>query len=464
MKQSRYVFKAVVATTILWASCVAQVGADEESLGAETFIDLPSTITCIASAPDDDTRVFICERAGVVSILNAKTGVMNDEPYLDISDQITMALGEQGLCRLIFHPNYQENGRLFVYATYPEGDAKGDAILMEFARDGDDPDLTDPDGDRVMVIEQPTPYHQGGFMAFGDDGYLYLATGDGGGGNGGGPRAQNITDGRLLGKILRIDLDADDFPSDSDRDYSIPPDNPFVGIEGDDEIWAYGFRNPWSGSLDPVTGDIYIGDVGRVSWEELSVLVGGGLGGENYGWRCMEGSACTGFNVCTCNDPSLELPIWEYFHDPDPVRCSIIGANVYRGCAMPFLDGHIMTSDMCSDEIWSLDWNPAEGLIDVRDRTAEISGSGAVISSPTAIGHDDRGEIWIGTYQGVVHKIVPQVPVIAESDFDCSGVVDVDDLLVVLGAWGPCDGCRADLDGDHLVTVSELLQVIADWG
>jgi glucose/arabinose dehydrogenase len=441
------------------------MGGGSNQLALDNFGDANGLVTRMVSAPGDDTRLFVATREGRVQVLNWKTAEFNEEPFIDLSNITNSMNGEAGLSGMIFHPDYQENGRFFLYVTLFEGEVNADNVLFECARDGDDHDLAEEDVTRILKIEKPTPYHNGGWMEFDAGGNLLISTGDGGGGNGGGPRAQNITDGRLLGKLLRIDIDGDDFPSDPVRNYAIPSDNPFVGTDGDDEIWVFGLRNPWSGSRDPQTGDIFLGDVGRVTIEELDVIVGGGAGGENYGWRCMEGSMCTGFNVCTCNAPGLELPLWEYEHNDDPGRCAIIGAEVYRGCAMPFFDGHVLTSDLCTNEVWSLEWSPAEGLTDVVDRTDEISkGSGFSMPTPTTMGHDARGELWIGCYTGDILKVVPQDMIIKESDFNCDGMVNVVDLLRVLSGWGSCNGCREDIDGDHQVTVTELLQVISDWG
>ena len=448
------------------AACAGHAfSGQDQSLAIDQFADADGLVTRVISAPGDDTRLFIATRDGRVQILNWKTGEFNDDPFLDLSGIVNSGAGEAGFNGMVFHPDYQDNGRFFVFISVFEGDVNADTVLVECARDGDDPDLAEEDVIRRLTIEKPTPYHNGGWMDFDDEGYLLLSVGDGGGGNGGGARAQNTTDGRLLGKLLRLDIDGDDFPSDPERNYAIPADNPFVDTTGDDEIWVYGLRNPWSGSRDPQTGDIFLGDVGRVTIEELDVVVGGGQGGENYGWRCMEGSLCTGFNVCTCNDPNLELPLWEYEHNDDPGRCSIIGAEVYRGCAIPFLDGHVLTSDLCTNEVWSIEWSPAEGLTGVVDRSAEIAdGSDVSMPTPTVMGHDDRGEIWIGCYTGEILKVVPQQQFIEESDFNCDGAVNVEDLLQVLSGWGSCNGCREDLDGDHQVTVTELLRIISDWG
>jgi glucose/arabinose dehydrogenase len=459
---SRFVRVLSAILVVITAGAVQAHAGAPAALALEEITVADGLVTRMVSAPGDDTRLFVCVRGGRILILNRKTEQWNDDPFLDISDQITDQYGEQGLLGLAFHPDYVDNGRFFVWSTLPEGDGPGDTVLMEFQRDGDDPDYAEEQGERMLVVAQPAQHHHGGWMAFDGDGYLLLTTGDGGGGNGGPPRSQNITDGRLLGKMIRIDVDGDDFPNDSDRNYAIPPDNPFVDTEGDDEIWAIGLRNPWDGSIDPVTGDIFIGDVGKSAWEEVDVLISGTPGVANYGWRCLEGYECTGYSGCECDDPSLLAPLWAYEHSLEPERCSVIGAQVYRGCAMPSMEGLVVTTDMCSNELFLLDWSPAEGLHEVLNMTDELAGPS--MSIPTVLGTDARGEIYIGQFNGAILKIVPVETVSRVGDINCDGVVDVTDLLLVIGSWGPCDGCMEDVDGDHQVAVTELLAVIADWG
>ena len=455
--------RTVAAVSLLCLAGSGYAAAGEvEGMALEQITVADGLVTRMVAAPGDDTRLFVCVRDGRILVLNRKTQLWNDDPFLDISDQITTQYGEQGMLGLAFHPEYQDNGRFFVWGTLPEGDGPGDTVLMEFQRDGDDPDYAEEQGERMLVVAQPAQHHQGGWMAFDPDGYLLLTTGDGGGGNGGPPRSQNTTDGRLLGKMIRIDVDGDDFPDDASRNYAIPSDNPFAGVEGDDEIWAYGFRNPWDGSIDPVTGDIFIGDVGKSAWEEVDVLINGTPNAANFGWRCLEGVECTGYSGCECDDPALVGPLWAYEHSLEPERCSVIGAQVYRGCSMPSMEGLVVTTDMCSNELFVLEWSPAEGLIDVMNMTDALAGPS--MSIPTVLGTDSRGEIYIGQFNGAILKLVPTKPTQKTGDINCDGAVDVTDLLLVIGAWGDCDGCSEDIDGDHQVAVTELLQVIADWG
>jgi hypothetical protein len=242
-------------------------------------------------------------------------------------------------------------------------------------------------------------------MDFGPDGYLYIATGDGGDRFDPDNNAQDITD-NLLGKILRIDVNGDDFPADPNRNYAIPPDNPFVDAEGDDEIWAYGLRNPWRNSFDSETGDLYIADVGQFVIEEINVQPADSAGGENYGWDCMEGSSCTAEATCTCNDDSLTGPVHVYNHNSG--RCSISGGFVYRGCAIPDLTGTYFFADYCSAQIFSLRYENG-AVSDLRERTAELApGGGLSIDGISSFGRDSDGEIYIcDIFGGEVFKIVP---------------------------------------------------------
>ncbi|MFO0983124.1 MAG: PQQ-dependent sugar dehydrogenase [Planctomycetota bacterium] len=328
----------------------------------------------LGSPPGDLERVFIVEQGGVIKILRA--GTVLPTPFLDIHARI-LAGGERGLLGLAFHPSYASNGQLFVNYTRA-GD--GATVVARFSVSAD-PDVADPTSEVVILtIAQPYANHNGGMIAFGPgDGYLYIGMGDGGSGNDPEGRAQD--GGVLLGKMLRIDVDGG-------SPYVSPPDNPFFG-PGDplDEIWALGVRNPWRFSFDRFTHDLYIGDVGQSDREEVDYEPAQS-GGENYGWRCMEGGRCTGLTGCSCNDPDLVVPIHEYTHADG---CAITGGYVYRGCAVPSLQGTYFFGDYCSARIWSLRWDGTT-LSDFRDRTAELDPPGAPsIASITSFGEGCAG-------------------------------------------------------------------------
>ncbi|MBD3162557.1 MAG: glucose dehydrogenase [Candidatus Eisenbacteria bacterium] len=352
-----------------------------------------------AAAPEGDDRLFIVEQRGVIKIL--QDGEVLETPFLDIDDRVTNISGndERGLLGLAFHPDYAENGEFFLNYT----NNSSNTVIARYLVSPDDPNLALPDSEEILLtINQPYSNHNGGTLLFSPiDGTLFIGMGDGGSGGDPGNRAQRLD--TLLGKMLRIDVDGA-FP------YEIPPDNPFVGEEGLDEIWSYGLRNPYRWSFDRATGDLYIGDVGQGDWEEVDFEPAADEGGRNYGWRRMEGNHC--YNPPEdCNDGSLILPIHEYSHGGDPFRCSITGGSVYRGAAIPSLQGTYFFADFCSDQIWSFRYD-GENLTEFQDRTAELDpGGGQAIGDIAAIVEDGFGELYVvdraGTSSGEIYKILP---------------------------------------------------------
>lgn len=328
---------------------------------------------------------------------------------------------------MAFHPEYANNGVFYVYYTASGGGAN---TLAQFSVSGN-PDMANPTGTVLFSTPDPFPNHNGGWIAFGPDGYLYIAMGDGGSGNDPNGAGQNLN--TMLGKVHRIDVDgADGIPANDDDDgildngvngYSSPPDNPFVGPAfGLDSIWAYGLRNPWRDSFDRLTGDLYIADVGQGAWEEINFQPGGSPGGANYGWRCMEGNHCTGLSGCTCNDPALTDPIHEYAHAG--VNCSVTGGYVYRGCAIPDLQGVYFFADYCSNRIWSFRHNG--GVTEFTDRTAELIPDIGSITQISSFGEDAYGELYILDLSGEVFKILPDA---APVDCNANGRGDACDIL-----------------------------------
>jgi glucose/arabinose dehydrogenase len=357
-------------------------------------------IYCTAPVGDAD-RLFIVEQRGVIRIL--ESGQLLATPFLDIDVLVPNISGndERGLLGLAFHPGYSANGYFFVNYT----NLAGDTVIARYQVSAD-PNLADPMSAEVLLtIDQPFTNHNGGQLAFGpNDGHLYIGMGDGGGSGDPGNRAQN--DSTLLGKMLRIDVDAG-------LPYVIPPANPFVGIGGvREEIWAKGLRNPYRWSFDRLTGDLYIADVGQGQLEEVDFQPAASAGGENYGWRIMEGRSC--FDNTTppgCFHPSLTDPVHEYTHGGSPFRCSITGGYVYRGTSLPEIQGHYFFADWCSAQIWSFEMvGGAAGP--VTDRTAELAPAGGLtIGNIAGFGEDGNGELYIvdrgaGTSAGEVFKIV----------------------------------------------------------
>jgi len=363
----------------------------------------------VTHAPGDTDRVFIVEQPGRIRILDISGGApVLGATFLDIGTTVDDTANEQGLLGLAFHPNYASNGYFYVNYTI----ASDDTRISRFSVSGGDPDDADESSELIlMTISQPQTNHNGGWLGFSpNDGYLYIAMGDGGGGGDDEPghtpgtgNAQDITN-NLLGKMLRIDVDGTNGPGGL---YGIPGDNPFVGVTGDDEIWAYGLRNPWRNAFDRETGDLYIADVGQSSWEEIDYQAASSSGGESYGWRCREGAHNFDFTG-SCGSTTHVEPIEEYARGGNPFRCSITGGEVYRGCAVPDLHGTYFYADFCSDQIWSLVVSGGASTAQL-ERTTELDPAGAAsISEISSFGTDADGEMYVVELDdGNVYKIVP---------------------------------------------------------
>ena len=359
--------------------------------------------------PGDADRLFVVEQPGRVRVIDLTVDppALVGTPFLDITGRVVNSANEQGLLGLAFHPDFQSNG--FFYVDYTG--AGGATRVSRFAVTGADPNVADSSTEQVLLtISQPQGNHNGGWIGFSPlDGMLYIATGDGGGagdnGSGHTPgtgNSQDITN-NLLGKMLRIDVDTTTAPGGS---YGIPPGNPFVGVTGDDEIWSYGLRNPWRNAFDSETGDLYIADVGQNLWEEVDFQPASSTGGENWGWRCREG-AHTFSTGGACSSTASIDPVYEYSHGGSPFRCSVTGGEVYRGCAVPDLQGTYFLADLCSSQIWSL--RMAGGVAtEVADRTAELAPTGAgSLSLITSFGRDALGELYIVARGGDLFRVVP---------------------------------------------------------
>jgi len=431
-----------------------------EPLTTELAAPLLRFPTGAYAAPDDYTRFYIVEKRGEIRILNLKTGQINAEPFLDIDPLVGgggSVNSEQGLLGLAFHPDWQANRTFYVYYT----NNSGNTTIAEYT--ATDADTADPDSaTTVWSFGQPFGNHNGGWIGFGPDGYLYIASGDGGAAGDPGNRGQDITN-QPLGKLHRIDVDGDDFPSDPNRNYAIPPDNPFVDAIGDDEIWAYGLRNPWRCTFDRANGDLYIADVGQNAREEINWQRSDSPGGQNYGWRCREGDINFQFSG-NCADQVFTEPIYAYPHSQGR---SITGGHVYRGCAIPSLDGTYFFADWITNRIWSFDAGGGTGNFAERTTELDPPGSASIIRI-ASFAEDLRGEMYViehgSGFNGELWKIVPETPTIPEEDLNCDGSVDFDDLLSVISAFGPCDGCLEDLDGNHQVDFDDILTLLSAWG
>ncbi|MBI5842680.1 MAG: PQQ-dependent sugar dehydrogenase [Chloroflexi bacterium] len=323
----------------------------------------------IQHAGDGSGRLFIIEQAGRIRIM--ENDQLLETPFLDISERVDDGANEQGLLGLAFHPNYEQNG--YFYVNYARDG--GDTVIARFQVTGD-PNVADPNTEKQLLnVEQPFPNHNGGVVAFGPDGYLYLGLGDGGAGGDPLGNAQSLD--TLLGKILRIDVDKGD-------PYAIPSDNPFGS-----EIWAYGLRNPWRMSFDRATGDLWIGDVGQGTWEEIDFYPAGTSGGVNFGWPLLEGTHSYNGNTQT----ELIMPAAEYSHDQG---CSVTGGYVYRG-EMPEWQGIYFYGDYCTGFVWGLIQSNGGWQSEVLFET------GVRISS---FGVDESGEIYFANHGGAIQKLV----------------------------------------------------------
>ena len=335
------------------------------------------------ASPTGDARLFVVEQPGRVRVL--RNGQLLATPFLDIAARVRSG-GEEGLLSVAFDPAFATNGFFYVYFTNTAGD-----IAVERYSAPAGADVASPTPTSVLTIPHPTfGNHNGGLLAFGPDGMLYLGTGDGGGGGDPFGNARNLAS--LLGKLLRLDVRT--------LPYTVPPTNPFVGQAGRrGEIWAYGLRNPWRFDFDTPGGAasgamLYVADVGQGAWEEVNVAPAGS-GGLNYGWNTMEGTHCYPADVA-CNVAGLHLPAIEYDHGQG---CSITGGYVYRGAALPELAGHYFYSDYCGGWLASMTGNAAGNYT---TRRWDVPNVGNV----TSFGEDAAGELYLLSAAGTVHRLV----------------------------------------------------------
>ena len=378
----------------LWTACAQTSGSDDPGDGSSggptpdvVEVRLEPVVTGLnqpldlVNAGDGTGRLFVVEQAGRVRVL--QNGTLTNEPFLDISDK-TEGGGEQGLLGLAFHPDYVDNGLFYVNYT----DLQDNTVVAEYQVSAD-PARADADSETVLLtIPQPYRNHNGGDLAFGPDGYLYIATGDGG--SGGDPLDSGQSLDTHLGKLLRIDVNGGDAAGGTP--YAVPADNPFVNTAGAlPEIWAYGLRNPWRFSFDRDTGDLYIGDVGQNAFEEIDFQNADSAGGENYGWNVMEGFHC--YNADSCDESGLVLPIAEYPHSEGK---SVTGGYVYRGAAIPELVGQYVYGDFGSGRVWRAQQQNGEWTSEL------LLESGLNIAG---FGTDEAGELYVVAINGGVYRL-----------------------------------------------------------
>ena len=328
----------------------------------------------ITNAGDGSGRLFVVEQRGRIRI--AKDGELAEMPFLDIRDLVSCC-DERGLLSVAFPPGFATSGSFYVNYT----DLAGDTVIARFQVPAGTPDVADRDsGEVLLTIPQPYPNHNGGQIAFGPhDGYLYVGMGDGG--DAGDPHDNGQRPDSLLGKILRLDVEG------AVATYAVPPSNPFTQTTTyRGEIWAMGLRNPWRFSFDRDTGDLYIGDVGQYTWEEVDFQPATSAGGENYGWRQMEGKHC--YKPANCDPSGLTLPISEYSHG---LGCAVTGGYVYRGQDAVDLQGWYLYGDYCTGRIWGLKTGQSGW------QSEELLRPSILISS---FGEDETGELYVADYRG----------------------------------------------------------------
>ena len=338
------------------------------------------------AVPGDGTgRLFFVLQNGKIVIYDG-TGVLST-PFLDITSSVSCC-GERGLLSLAFHPSYKTNGFFYIYYTA----TNGDVVIARYKVSATNPNVARSGSKLVLLTVAHSQFgnHNGGKLAFGPDGFLYISIGDGGSGGDPNNNGQNL--GKLLGKLLRINVD-------SGTPYSIPATNPFIGTAGaKKEIWAFGLRNPWRTSFDRNTGNLYTADVGQNQYEEINFQSRSSAGGENYGWRKMEGKHC--YNPTTgCNNGTLKLPALEYNHS---AGCSITGGYVYRGAQIPAIAGMFLYSDYCNGTI-----RGAKKVSGVWTTTPLLTTSHNI----STFGQDESGELYIADHDattGAIYRIVKQ--------------------------------------------------------
>ncbi len=449
MKSGCVAMAGMLAAGLAVGSAVQVHAQTSQVLSSSAIVNGLTRPVWVGGAPGDDTRLFVIERhtgtpaTGRIRVVNNlwTTPALNTTPYFTSPEVATGA--EQGLLGMAFHPTYQATGYFYVYYTR----ASDWAMIVARGRRGVNADTAETALETVLIVPDTADNHNGGWVEFGPDGMLYIAIGDGGGGNDSTPpsgattgNAQDITDNKK-GKILRIDVDgydnipgnADDdgVPADPERNYRNPLDNPFFGITGDDEIWLYGLRNPWRNSFDPLTGELWVADVGQDQREEINVVPPYAKG-LNMGWRCYEGTRVTGLGGCSPLPTPVHMPLAEYANAPfatfapfNNSGCAITGGVVYRGSMMPCYRGRYIFADYCTGDIFS--FLPVDGAVtEIVARRTQLDPPGtATISNIPSFGTDTRGEVYIlDVSGGEVFRIQPNGYSGNTTDANANGIPD----------------------------------------
>lgn len=339
----------------------------------------------LQNSGDGTNRIFVIEQDGIIKVFPNEQNVTSTKIFLDITDRVSSG-GETGLLGLAFHPNYEING--YFYVNYTAASPLR-TVISRFQVSSTNSDSAVKTSELILLeYNQPYSNHNGGCVAFGPDGYLYMASGDGGSGGDPQNNGQNIT--TFLGKILRIDVDNPQPP----LNYGIPTTNPFIdstNVNIKKEIYAWGLRNPWRFSFDFTTGWLWAADVGQGNWEEVDIIENGG----NYGWRCYEGNHT--YNTSGCNGV-FKSPIWEYSHS---LGFSITGGYVYRGQNVPELTGKYIVGDYVSARVWAIDYDGVNPATSTQITTAP--------GSIPSFGQDENKEFYLISFNGKIYRFVPTV-------------------------------------------------------
>jgi len=430
----------ILTQFIFWGILYAQNYSVENAFPNLSFTDPVG----IYQAGDGTNRLFVLEQPGKIMVFNNESSVGNTETFLNIMSIVDQDGGytEEGLLGLAFHPNFSENGYFFV--NYTDYGPKRN-VIARYTVSAGNPNQADYSSSLIILeVNQPYTNHNGGQMGFGVDGYLYISFGDGG--SAGDPQGNGQNLNTLLGTLVRIDVDN----SSNGQNYSIPPDNPFVSTPARNEIYAYGLRNMWRFSWDPVTGLLWGADVGQYSWEEIDII----YPGLNYGWNTMEGYHCypAGSN---CSTDGFELPIYEYPLYVDGV-CSVTGGFVYRGSNMPSLYGKYIYGDWCTGDIWALNYSG-----DGNSVNESLLQSGINI---TSFGLDQNNEILI-CGDGYIYKLTSDEEIGMLGDLNQDGLVNIQDIIIsiniILGG-NPSDYelWSADLNQDGVIDILDIVLLI----
>ncbi|MCX5688690.1 MAG: PQQ-dependent sugar dehydrogenase [Planctomycetota bacterium] len=422
----------------------------------------------IAAMPTDSTHLYVAQRAGTIARIDTATGQVDPTPFLNITSSVR-AFGDGGLLGLVFDPAFASTGYFYVYYTR-QPDSQG--TLVRYHVDPFTGRAEPASASLIFTYPRDAGGHNGGWIGISPrDGFLYLSSGDGGTAVNPDPinAAQTITGGQFQGKMLRLDPSGDDYPLDADRNYRIPASNPFVATAADPEIWSYGLRNAWRCSFDRATGDLWMADVGQDDFEEINVERAGEAGGRNYGWRCQEGFSCTGYGGCQCPIPGSTDPFLAYDHT---IGQSITGGYVYRGAAIPGLEGSYLCADWQTARLFVVAPSATPVLEDV---TAQVEPGGTpLLTYIASFGEAANGELYMADWlHGRVLKLVSRVAgacciagtcqVLTEGACNAAGGV-------FSGTGTACDDlgicpspCEADFNQDGGVDGSDIESFFVTW-